>query len=99
MAHEDFIHEIKDWFVLSKAPVTFDGVVPILMSEPNTTKFYMKIKGPEGLNDMLIPCNELGPPTDDDWRIASWMCTALNHAKQRTDDVLEELNLGGGEDV
>lgn len=100
MAFEDFIHEIKGWFVLSKILVTFDGIIPILLREGgDTAKLYMKIKGPEGLNDMLIPCNKLGPPTDDDWRIANWMCTALNHAKQRTDDVLEELNLDGGEDV
>ena len=102
MAEEDFIHEIKDWFSLDKEPIYLEadkefGFVQVTMAlkEPKNIQFYVRVIGPGGLNDMLVPCNELGPPSKDDWKVAGWMCTALNHAKQRTEDVLEELNLDG----
>ena len=101
MAEEDFIHEIKDWFSLDKIPVHLDPneddglALHNILYNSKETRFYIRVIGPEGLNDMLVPCNELGPPTKDDWKVAGWMCTALNHAKQRTEDVLEELNLDG----
>ena len=100
MTEEDFIHEIKDWFSLSKEPVIFDIITKgfssaVMLSNPEEVLFFVRIIGPGGLNDMLVPCKELGPPTKDEWKVAGWMCTALNHAKQRTEDVLEELNLDG----
>ena len=103
MSEEDFIHDIKDWFSLDKEPVIFDITTSgfssaVMLSNPEEVLFFIKVIGPEGLNDMLVPCNERGPATKDDWKVAGWMCTALNWAKQRTDDVLEELNLDGDDE-
>lgn len=99
MTEEDFAHNPGDWFVLCTEPVTFDGLAPIMLDGVEKHQLYMKIKGPEGLADMFIPANEPGSPTQEDWKITTWMCNALNHAKQRTEDVLEELNLGDEEDA
>lgn len=104
MTEEDFVEHIGDWFRLIDTPVFFNSSVaeftPLAGPLTNIEEvlFFFNIDAPEGLNSMLVPCQKLGRPTSNDWRVASWMCTALNYAKQRTEDVIEELNLDGDDD-
>jgi len=71
------------YFQLSETPVLF------------ARRAYIKIEAPEGLRDMLVPANSQGKATPEDYAVATWMCNALNHAKQRTEDVMKDLDLGG----
>ena len=86
----------KVWFEVSKMPVTFDGTSAI-MADSSIIRFFIKVMSPAGLRDLLISTDaDLGFPTEDDFKIAEWMCNALNHARQRTDEALRDLNLDGG---
>lgn len=49
-------------------------------------KHVIVIKGPF---EVTIAC-ENSKPSDDDMKYAQWCCNALNWAKQRTEEILEE---------
>ena len=49
-------------------------------------KYVFVLKGPF---EITVEINGK-KPADDDWRIATWVCNAINWAKQRTEEILEE---------